>query len=244
MTRTTTRRPFPPLVMRPSWPPGFSRGGAGDYRPRARAGAGIIGAKEPLASRVGRYEELMEAFAACRETAEVRRLTLGEAFSSLEGVGLRLRLRPPGAPVPPAGRPRPDLDGPRPLARRSSAGRWRAGPPGALARRPTGRRLGSRPRRPGESAASAVATKVLGFCRRFTRRRPGRTWVSGARGSAGRGGDSMILAGGGRPHLPAARRDPRSRTCPPGPRLVVFVALGELEEDGLMLVAALATLDG
>ena len=53
MTRTTTRRPFPPLVMRPSWPPGSDPGSTDDYRPTLVRGAGITRAKEPLGSRWG-----------------------------------------------------------------------------------------------------------------------------------------------------------------------------------------------
>ena len=181
---------------------------------------------------MGRYEELMDAFATCRETAELRPLTLGEAFSSLKESGFvfvcvlqSLPFLQPVAlgPVSTAlglslailgwqmarGRPAPWLP--------AKVAGWAPGP--AAWRRLFG-----------------VATKVLGFCRRFTRRR--RTeWVTGEKGR--RIGGLMIASAGLLISLPFAGI-PFNNALPA--MTVVFVALGELEEDGLMLVAAMVAL--
>jgi len=181
---------------------------------------------------VGRYDELLGAFASCRETAEARRLTLGEAFGSFGESGFVFVcvvqalpfLQPVSlGPVSTAlgvslavlgwqmarGRPAPWLP--------ARVAAWAPGPA-------AWRRL------------FAVATKVLGFCRRFTRRRL-TAWVSGPRGR--RAGGLVISAAGVLISLPLAGI-PFTNMLPA--LAVVFVALGELEEDGLMLVAALATL--
>ena len=181
---------------------------------------------------MGRYEELLEAFAACRETAETRKLTLGEAFSSLKESGFvfvcvlqALPFLHPIAlgPVSTAlglslallgwqmarGRPSPWLP--------ARVAGWAPGPV-------TWRRL------------FGAAGKVLGFCRRFTRRRLTR-WVAGERGR--RLGGLMIAAAGLLISVPLAGI-PFNNALPA--LAVVFVALGELEEDGLMLLAALAAL--
>jgi len=181
---------------------------------------------------MGRYDELMAAFAACRETAESRPLTLGEAFASLKESGFvfvcvlqALPFLQPVAlgPVSTAlglslavlgwqmarGRPSPWLP-----ARMAA---WAPGP--ALWRR-----------------LFAVAKKVLGFLRRFTRPRM-QAWVSGEKGR--RAGGLMIAAAGLLISLPLAAV-PFSNALPA--LAVVSVALGELEEDGFMLVAAAAAL--
>jgi hypothetical protein len=181
---------------------------------------------------MGRYEELMGAFAACRETAEVRPLTLGEAFSSLKESGFifvcvlqALPFLQPVAlgPVSTAlgfsltvlgwqmarGRPSPWLP--------AKVAAWAPSP--AAWRRLFG-----------------AAGKVLGFCRRFTRRR--RTaWVTGEKGR--RIGGLLIASAGLLISLPLAGI-PFNNALPA--MAVVFVALGELEEDGLMLVAAMGAL--
>ncbi len=181
---------------------------------------------------MGRYEELIDAFAACRETAELRPLTLGEAFSSLKESGFvfvcvlqALPFLQPVAlgPVSTAlglslailgwqmarGRPSPWLPA-RVSAWAPSPAAWR-------------RLFGA-------------AEKVLGFCRRFTRRR--RTeWVTGEKGR--RIGGLMIASAGLLISLPLAGI-PFNNALPA--MTVVFVALGELEEDGLMLVAAMVAL--
>jgi len=181
---------------------------------------------------MGRYEELMAAFAACRETAESRRLTLGEAFASLKESGFVFVcvlqalpfLQPLSlGPVSTAlglslavlgwqmarGRPAPWLP--------ARVAGWAPGPA-------TWRRL------------FTVATKVLGFFRRFTRRRM-TSWVSSERGR--RAGGLMIAAAGLLISLPLAGI-PFNNSLPA--LAVVSVALGELEEDGFMLVAAAAAL--
>lgn len=181
---------------------------------------------------MGRYDELLGAFASCREAAAVRPLTLGEAFSSLRESGFvfvcvlqALPFLQPVAlgPVSTAlgvslavlgwqmarGRPSPWLP--------ARVGAWAPGPA-------AWRRL------------FAVATGVLGFFRRFTRRRL-TGWVAGERGR--RAGGLMIAAAGVLIALPLAGI-PFTNSLPA--LVVVFVALGELEEDGLMLVAAFATL--
>jgi hypothetical protein len=181
---------------------------------------------------MGRYEELMDAFAACREVAASRPLTLGEAFASLRESGFvfvcvlqALPFLQPVAlgPVSTAlglslailgwqmarGRPSPWLP--------ARVAAWAPGP--AIWRRLFG-----------------AAAAVLGFCRRFTRRRL-TSWVSGERGR--RTGGLMIAAAGLLISLPLAGI-PFNNALPA--LAVIFVALGELEEDGLMLVAALAAL--
>ena len=177
---------------------------------------------------MGRYEELMAAFAACRETAETRPLTLGEAFASFKESGFVficvLQALPFLQPVvlgPIAtalglslavlgwqmarGRPSPWLP--------AKVAGWAPGP--AVWRR-----------------LFTVATKVLGFFRRFTRPRM-QAWVSGDRGR--RAGGLMIAAAGLLISLPLAGI-PFNNALPA--LAVVSVALGELEEDGFMLVAA------
>lgn len=181
---------------------------------------------------MGRYEELMAAFASCRETAEARRLTVGEAFGSLHESGFVFLcvlqalpfLQPVSlGPVSTAlglslavlgwqmarGRPSPWLP--------ARVAGWAPGP--AVWRRLFG-----------------VAEMVLGFCRRFTGRRL-TTWVAGERGR--RTGGLLISLSGVLISLPLAGI-PFTNSLPA--LAVVFVALGELEEDGLMLVAAAATL--
>ena len=181
---------------------------------------------------VGRYEELIDAFAACRETAELRPLTLGEAFSSLKESGFvfvcvlqALPFLQPVALGPVAtalglslavlgwqmarGRPSPWLP--------TKVAGWAPSP--AVWRRLFG-----------------TATKVLGFCRRFTRRR--RTaWVTGDKGR--RIGGLLIASAGLLISLPLAGI-PFNNALPA--MVVVFVALGELEEDGMMVVAAVVAL--
>lgn len=181
---------------------------------------------------MGRYEELMDAFATCRETAELRPLALGEAFSSLKESGFvfvcvlqALPFLQPVALGPVStvlglslailgwqmarGRPSPWLP--------AKVAGW-APSPGVW------RRL------------FGAAGKVLGFCRRFTRRR--RTeWVTGEKGR--RIGGLLIASAGLLISLPLAGI-PFSNSLPA--MAVVFVALGELEEDGLMLVAAMVAL--
>jgi hypothetical protein len=181
---------------------------------------------------MGRYDELMGAFAACREVAASRSLTLGEAFASLQESGFvfvcvlqALPFLQPVAlgPLSPVlglsltilgwqmarGRPAPWLP--------ARVAAWAPGPT-------AWRRL------------FGAAAAVLGFCRRFTRRRL-TSWVNGERGR--RVGGMTIAAAGLLISLPLAGI-PFSNALPA--MAVVFVALGELEEDGLMLVAALAAL--
>ncbi len=181
---------------------------------------------------MGRYEELMAAFAACRETAASRPLTLGEAFASLKESGFvfvcvlqALPFLQPVAlgPVSTAlglslailgwqmarGRPSPWLP--------SRVAAWAPGTP-------TWRRL------------FGAAERVLGFCRRFTRRRL-TSWVTGERGR--RAGGLMIAAAGLLISIPLAGI-PFNNALPA--LAVVSVALGELEEDGFMLVAAFLAL--
>lgn len=181
---------------------------------------------------MGRYEDLLKAFDSCRETAEARPLTLGEAFTSLRESGFvfvcvlqALPFLQPVAlgPISTAlglslvvlgwqmarGRPSPWLP--------AKVAGWAPGPA-------TWRRL------------FGAAAKVLGFCRRFTRRRL-TTWVAGERGR--RAGGLMIAAAGLLISVPLAGI-PFNNALPA--LAVVFVALGELEEDGLMLVAALVAL--
>jgi hypothetical protein len=181
---------------------------------------------------MGRYEELIDAFAACRDMAEARSLTLGEAFERLKESGFVficvLQALPFLQPVtlgPIAtalglslailgwqmarGRPSPWLP--------AKVSAWAPSP--VVWRRLFG-----------------TAGKVLGFCRRFTRRR--RTaWVTGERGR--RIGGLLIASAGLLISLPLAGI-PFNNALPA--MTVVFVALGELEEDGLMLVAATGTL--
>jgi hypothetical protein len=187
---------------------------------------------ERVEGSLGRYEELMAAFASCRETAEARRLTVGEAFGNLHESGFVFLcvlqalpfLQPVSlGPVSTAlgvslavlgwqmarGRPSPWLP--------ARVAGWAPGP--AVWRRLFG-----------------VAEKVLGFCRRFTGRRL-TTWVAGERGR--RTGGLLISLSGVLISLPLAGI-PFTNSLPA--LAVVFVALGELEEDGLMLVAAAATL--
>lgn len=181
---------------------------------------------------MGRYEELMAAFAACRETAESRPLTLGEAFASLKESGFvfvcvlqALPFLQPVAlgPISTAlglslailgwqmarGRPAPWLP--------ARVAAWAPGPS-------VWRRL------------FTVATKVLGFLRRFTRPRM-QGWVSGEKGR--RAGGLMIAAAGLLISIPLAGI-PFNNALPA--LAVVSVALGELEEDGFMLVAAFVAL--
>ena len=181
---------------------------------------------------MGRYEELLGTFAACREAAETRPLTLGEAFGSLRESGFVFVcvlqalpfLQPLSlGPISTAlglslallgwqmarGRPSPWLP--------AKVAAWAPGP--AAWRRLFG-----------------SATAVLGFCRRFSRRRL-TSWVAGERGR--RAGGLMIAAAGLLISLPLAGI-PFNNSLPA--LAIVFVALGELEEDGLMLVAALASL--
>lgn len=181
---------------------------------------------------MGRYEELVSAFASCREKAETRGLTLGEAFASLKESGFVfvcvLQVLPflqPIAlgPVSTAlgvslvllgwqmarGRTSPWLP--------ARVGAWAPGPA-------TWRRL------------FGAATKVLGFLRRFTRRRM-TSWVANERGR--RAGGVMIAVAGLFISLPLAGI-PFTNMLPA--LTVVFVALGELEEDGLMMVVALGVL--
>ena len=181
---------------------------------------------------MGRYEELMAAFAACRETAESRPLTLGEAFASLRESGFvfvcvlqALPFLQPVAlgPISTAlglslailgwqmarGRPAPWLP--------ARVAAWAPGPS-------VWRRL------------FTVATKVLGFLRRFTRPRM-QGWVSGEKGR--RAGGLMIAAAGLLISIPLAGI-PFNNALPA--LAVVSVALGELEEDGFMLVAAFVAL--
>ncbi len=181
---------------------------------------------------MGRYEELIEAFAACRETAEARPLTLGEAFSSLEESGFVFVCLLQALPFL-----QPVTLGPVSTALGLSLAilGWQ------MAR---GRRS---PWLPAKVAAWApspavwrrlfgVATKTLGFCRRFTRRR--RTaWVTGEKGR--RIGGLLIASAGLLISLPLAGI-PFNNALPA--LAVVFVALGELEEDGLMIVAAMVAL--
>lgn len=181
---------------------------------------------------MGRYDELMATFAACREAAESRRLTLGEAFESLRESGFVFVcvlqaipfLQPLSlGPISTAlglslavlgwqmarGRPSPWLP--------SRVAAWAPGPV-------AWRRL------------FGTAGSILGFCRRFSRRRfP--SWVTGERGR--RAGGLMIAAAGLLISVPLAGV-PFNNALPA--LAVVFVALGELEEDGLMLVAALGAL--
>ncbi len=196
--------------------------GPGGNRPSRR---GVLAA-------VGRYDELLATFAACRQAAESRPLTLGEAFGELKESGfvfvcllqalpflqpltlgpistaLGLSLAVLGWQMA-RGRPSPWLP--------AKAAGWAPGP--AAWRRLFG-----------------AAAAVLGFCRRFSRRRLA-SWVAGERGR--RAGGLMIAAAGLLISLPLAGI-PFNNSLPA--LAVVFVALGELEEDGLMLVAALAAL--
>lgn len=199
---------------------------------RGREAEGNRDGRRAVSDPVGRYDELLATFAACREAAESRRLTLGEAFGSLKESGFVFVcvlqalpfLQPLSlGPISTAlglslavlgwqmarGRSSPWLP-----AKVSS---WAPGP--AAWRRLFG---------------SAAA--VLGFCRRFSRRRLS-SWVTGERGR--RIGGLMIAASGLLISVPLAGV-PFNNALPA--LAVVFVALGELEEDGLMLVAALAAL--
>ncbi len=181
---------------------------------------------------VGRYDELMATFASCREAAEARRLTLGEAFAELKESGFVFVcllqalpfLQPLSlGPISTAlglslmllgwqmarGRPSPWLP--------AKVAGWAPGP--AAWRRLFG-----------------AASVVLGFFRRFSRRRLP-SWVAGEKGR--RTGGLMIAAAGALISLPLAGI-PFNNSLPA--LAVVFVTLGELEEDGLMLVAALSAL--
>ncbi|MHB8798100.1 MAG: exopolysaccharide biosynthesis protein [Thermoanaerobaculia bacterium] len=181
---------------------------------------------------MGRYEELMEAFAACREKAESQRLTLGEAFERLKESGFifvcvlqALPFLQPVALGPVStvlglslatlgwqmarGRSSPWLP--------SRVAAWAPSP--AVWRRLFG-----------------TAGKILGVCRRFTRRRLS-SWVAGERGR--RTGGVLIVLAGLLVSVPLVGV-PFSNALPA--LAVVFVALGELEEDGLMLVAAAGAL--
>lgn len=181
---------------------------------------------------VGRYDELMATFASCRKAAETRRLTLGEAFAELKESGFVFVcllqalpfLQPLSlGPISTAlglslmllgwqmarGRPSPWLP--------AKVAGWAPGP--AAWRRLFG-----------------AAAAVLGFFRRFSRRRLP-SWVAGEKGR--RAGGLMIAAAGALISLPLAGI-PFNNSLPA--LAVVFVTLGELEEDGLMLVAALSAL--
>lgn len=181
---------------------------------------------------MGRYEELMDAFAACREKAETRRLTLGETFGSLRESGFVFVCVLQALPFL-----QPVALGPVSTALGLSLAilGWQ------MAR---GQASPWLPRRlavwaPGSKAWGRlfqVATKVLGVCRRFTRRRLS-SWVAGERGR--RVGGVLIALAGLLVSVPLVGV-PFSNALPA--LAVVFVALGELEEDGLMLVAAAGTL--
>jgi hypothetical protein len=181
---------------------------------------------------VGRYEDLLATFASCREASETRRLTLGEAFAELKESGFVFVCLLQALPFL-----QPLTLGPISTA----LGLSLALLGGQMAR---GR---SSPWLPPKVAGWApgpvawrrlfgAATAVLGFCRRFSRRRL-TSWVAGERGR--RAGGLMISAAGLLIALPLAGI-PFNNSLPA--LTVVFVALGELEEDGLMLVAALASL--
>ncbi len=181
---------------------------------------------------MGRYEELMQAFAACRETAESRRLTLGEAFGSLKESGFAfvcvLQVLPFLQPI--ALGPFSTALGLSLVVLGAQMARGRTSPwlPRRVAAWAPGPKTWGRLFR--------IATKVLDVCRRLTRRRLS-SWVVGERGR--RIGGVLIVLAGLLISIPLAGV-PFNNALPA--LAVVFVSLGELEEDGLMLVAAFLAL--